>query len=197
MKKAKTVDSYIGEHPTWSKELSILRKLLQKTELVETVKWGMPVYTLGGKNVVGITGFKKHFGFWFYQGSFLSDPEKLLRNAQEGKTKGMRHLNYSDIKEVDKKIAAAYIKEAIANQKAGKMIKAVVKSAKLPAELIAALDKDKKLAKAYETFSMGNKKDFCEYISSAKMEKTKLRRLDKILPMILEGEGLNDKYKRK
>jgi len=100
MDKKKTVDAYISGHQ-WEKELKYLRGVLKKTELIETVKWGMPVYTIDNKNVIGLTGFKKFFGLWFYQGSFLSDPHKLLRNAQEGKTKGMRHMNWTDKKEVD------------------------------------------------------------------------------------------------
>ena len=68
----KTAEEYVGSHPVWSDELKTLRQLLLKSELEETVKWGMPVYTLDGKNVVGIAGFKKHYGLWFYQGVFLS-----------------------------------------------------------------------------------------------------------------------------
>lgn len=195
MKKAKSVESYIKNHPVWSEELSVLRELLLKTELEETVKWGMPVYTLGGKNVVGITGFKNHFGLWFYQGSFLSDPEKMLRNAQEGKTKGMRHLNFADKKEIKKRLISSYIKEAIANEKAGKRIKAAPRSMVVPPLLKERLNKDKKLAKAFSGFTKGKQKDFIEYLNTAKMEKTKITRLEKIIPMILRGEGMNDKYK--
>lgn len=195
MNKPKSVESYITDHLVWSDELSVLRELLLKTELVETVKWGMPVYTLNGKNVVGITGFKKFFGLWFYQGSFLSDPHKILRNAQEGKTKGMRHLNFTNGNEIKKRIISAYVKEAIENEKAGKRIKAVPRSTAIPPELKAEFAKDKSLAKAFSELTKGKQKDYIEYISTAKRDKTKMTRLEKIIPMILSGIGLNDKYK--
>lgn len=194
MEKSKTVESYISGHQ-WEKELNILRKIMLKTELEETVKWGMPVYTIGNKNVVGITGFKKFFGLWFYQGSFLSDPHKLLRNAQEGKTKGMRHMNFTDKDQIDLKIVKAYLKEAIENQKAGKMIKATRRQAPPPPLLEEALAADKELKQAFLALSQSKQQDYIEYISTAKREQTKLTRLDKIVPMILRGEGMNDKYK--
>lgn len=195
MGKAKSAEDYIKNHPLWSEELSILRELVMKTELEETLKWGMPVYTLDNKNVVGITGFKNFFGLWFYQGCFLSDPNKLLRNAQEGKTKAMRHLNFTDVKDIKKTIVKAYVKEAIANQKAGKVVKHERKKLMMPELLKTALATDKKLAKAFEKFTPGNQKEFKEYILSAKQEKTKVRRLEKIIPMIKDGVGMNDKYK--
>lgn len=197
MEKSKTVDSYINNHPNWSEELTILRKLVLKTELEETVKWGMPVYTLGGKNVVGVTGFKHHFGLWFYQGVFLSDPAKLLRNAQAGKTKAMRHLNFTSKKEIDVKVVKAYLAEAIQNQKDGKMVKATPRKLEMPELLKKALAEDKALMSAFQKFTPGNQKDFMEHIHAAKMEKTKVSRLAKILPMIERGEGLSDKYKKK
>ena len=193
MTKAKSAESYIKNHPKWSEELGILRKVLIDSELDETVKWGMPVYTLGGKNVIGITGFKHHFGVWFYQGVFLYDPHKLLRNAQEGKTKAMRHLNFKDKSEIDLAILKEYVAEAIENQKSGKVVKASSRSSKLPELLKAALSADAELKAGFEGLTPGKQKDYIEYISEAKMEKTKLKRLDKIVPMILRGEGLNDR----
>lgn len=195
MEKAKSAESYIKNHPLWSKELTILRELVLKTELVETLKWGMPVYTLDNKNVLGITGFKNFFGLWFYQGSFLSDPHKLLRNAQEGKTKAMRHLNYTNIKDIRKTVLTSYVKEAIANQKAGKVVKPERKKILMPKELKSLIDADKKLANAFKNLTAGNQNEYKEYILSAKQDKTKERRLEKIIPMILDGVGINDKYR--
>ena len=196
MTKVKSAETYIKDHPIWSTELGILRKAIIATELEETVKWGMPVYTLGGKNVVGITGFKHHFGLWFYQGVFLSDPHKLLRNAQEGKTKAMRHLNFEEASQIDLAIIKEYVAEAIENQKAGKVVKASSRSSKLPTLLKEAFSVDTELKESFEALTPGKRKDYIEHIDQAKMEKTKLKRLDKIVPMILRGEGLNDKYKK-
>jgi len=197
MSPVKTVKSYIDSHSLWSKELQALRAELLKTELEENIKWGMPVYTLGNKNVIGLTGFKKFFGLWFYQGAFLKDTKKLLRNAQEGKTKGMRHLNYTHLDEVDMNVVAVYVKEAIANEKAGKRIKVEKKSIPIPPLLALAFEKDKKLAAAFIALSVSKQNDFKEHINTAKRESTKTSRIEKILPMIKAGVGLNDKYKKK
>ncbi len=195
MERKKTVESYVNNHPQWSEELKLLRKVLQNTELEENIKWGMPVYTLNNKNVVGITGFKKFFGLWFYQGAFLKDSKKLLRNAQEGKTKGMRHLNYSSKADIDMKIVKAYLKEAIQNEKDGKRIKVEKKKWTMPPLLAAALTENPKLETAFGELTRGKQNDYKEYLLSAKREATKISRLEKIKPMILEGKGLNDKYK--
>ncbi len=195
MDKNKTVEKYVNNHPLWSEELQLLRKELLKTELEEQIKWGMPVYTLNNKNVIGLTGFKKFFGLWFYQGSFLKDTKKLLRNAQEGKTKGMRHLNYSSKSDIDMKVVKAYVKEAIQNEKAGKRIKVEKKKLAIPALLKTAFAENKKLAAAFVDLTPGKQNDYKEYLLSAKREATKMNRLEKIKPMILDGIGLNDKYK--
>lgn len=195
--KAKTVDDYVSTHPLWSEELVILQSLLEKTELQPDIKWGMPVYTLKNKNVIGLTGFKHHFGLWFYQGAFLSDPDRILVNAQEGKTKGMRHVYLKSKSEIDKKQLIVYIEEAIANEKAGKRFAPAKRSRVLPPELAELFSQDELLGKAFEQLSLGKRNDYAAYIESAKRDATKISRLEKIIPMIREGIGLHDKYKRK
>ncbi|NNF00690.1 MAG: hypothetical protein HKN25_16865 [Pyrinomonadaceae bacterium] len=195
MKRYKTVEEFIKSQTQWKKELIALRKIINSTELVETVKWGMPVYTVGGKNVVGIGSFKSYVGVWFYQGAFLKDKHKKLINAQEGRTKGMRQWRMKSADEIDEKLLIEYLEEAIQNQKDGKEIKPEKKALIIPDELKKALKDDSKLKKAFEKFTPGKQKEFAEYISEAKQDATKQKRLAKIAPMILENVGLNDKYK--
>ena len=116
---------YISKHVQWSIGLKVIREILIDTEFDEDVKWGMPTYRLEGKNVVSISAFKNHFGIWFHNGSFLKDAHKILENAQEGKTKGMRHIKYTDVSQIDENILKSYILESIQNQKDGKEIKPV------------------------------------------------------------------------
>jgi len=85
----------------------------------ETVKWSAPVYTVNGKNVLGLGAFKKHFGIWFFNGVFMKDEHKLLVNAQENKTKALRQMRFETIEEIDKNLVLLYVKEAIENQKLG------------------------------------------------------------------------------
>lgn len=192
------VDEYIQKKTQWSKELGIIRKILNNSELGENYKWSVPVYTINGKNVIGLAGWKKYFGIWFFQGVFLKDKHQILINAQEDKTKGLRQLRYHSIEDIDETILREYIEEAIQNQKDGLEIKAErtkKKDITIPPELLQQFSNVENLEKAFNKLTPGKQKDYAEHIASAKQEKTKLSRLEKITPMILEGKGLHDKYK--
>lgn len=179
----------------WTEELEILKSILNKTELVETIKWGAPIYTFNNKNVIGIGGFKSYFGVWFMNGVFLKDEAKVLVNAQEGVTKALRQWRFNSKAEIDEKLLLAYIKEAIENEKKGLAHKPE-KKVMLPSDFFTnELQKDKKLVTAFELFSPYKQKEFIEYIDTAKQEKTKIDRFEKIKPMILQNRGLNDKYR--
>lgn len=199
MERFQTVDEYIASSGDWDKSLQLLRKLISSTGLVETVKWGMPVYTLYNKNIVGFSAFKSWTGLWFYQGVFLRDPEGRLISAQEGTTKGLRQMRFSSLNEIEESrdLILAYLKEAIQNQKEGKVIKTERnKSLEIPQELQEAFRRDPALKDAFHALSLTNKRDFAEHVGTAKREETRKQRLEKVIPMILKGIGLNDKYKR-
>lgn len=197
MKKATSVEEYIETSENFSDALTLLREIMCSTEMEETLKWSAPVYTVSGKNVIGLGAFKKHFGIWFYNGVLLKDNHKLLTNAQEGKTKALRQMKFSSIDEIDKNIVLEYVKEAIENQKAGKEIKPdrTKKELTIPDELKNILKENLNLKDCFESLAPYKQREYCEHIASAKREATKLSRLEKIVPMILEGKGLNDKYK--
>jgi len=196
--KEPKVDELIEKRSEWAKELKALRKILRASKMTETWKWQYPTYTHQEKNIAAISCTKKTVGIWFFQGSFLKDKKKKLRNAQEGRTKAMRQWMFEDhldIKE-NAKLLAEYLEEAKANQEAGKEMKPARKKAvPMPAELKAAL-KTAKHKKAFEALSQSKKNEYNEHIAGAKQEATKQRRIDKILPMILAGSGLHDKYKK-
>lgn len=196
MKKVSSVEEYIEENSHFGEALSLLRDLINTTELEETLKWNAPVYTLNGKNVVGLGAFKNHFGIWFFNGVFLKDKNNLLEQAQE-KTKGLRQMRFESIDDVDKHAVLAYVTEAIENQKLGKEIKPekMGKTIVIPKELQIALETNKNFQAAFKALTPGKQREYCEHIASAKQEKTKMSRLEKIKPMILKGMGLFDKYK--
>ena len=177
--------------------LSEIKSVLDQTELEESIKWGAPCYTIDGKNVVGLGAFKEHLAIWFFQGVFLKDAGKVLVNAQEGTTKGLRQWRFVEGDSLDHKLILKYVQEAIANQKAGKEIKIEKKTTtSLPTELSQALKKDKSLSACFKTLTPGKQREYAEYISTAKQEKTRLSRIEKIKPLILEKKGLNDKYRK-
>ncbi|MER3317703.1 MAG: YdeI/OmpD-associated family protein [Allomuricauda sp.] len=196
MEKSEKLEAYYEKEHPFMEGISRLREIALKTEAKEDFKWSIPVYTLNNKNVFGICKFKSHFGVWFFNGVFLKDPKKMLENAQEGKTKGMRHWKFQNLSEVDEKVVLAYMKEALENQKKGLEVKAEkTKKVTIPELLQSELKKDSQLKAAFEKFTPYKQKEFSEYIAEAKQDKTKLRRLEKILPMIKQGVGLNDAYR--
>ena len=195
MKMAKTPEAYFEQFPQYSPILNKLRSLLKESGLEEKMKWGMPTYCLQNKNVIGIGAFKDYAGMWFFNGVFLKDKEQVLINAQEGKTKGMRQWRFTSSEELDDAVIRKYIEEAIQNQREGKEVKAEPKTLIIPEELKEALASDSALSEAFDSMTPGKQKEYAEYIQEAKRAETKTSRLLKIKPMILEGVGLNDKYK--
>ncbi len=179
----------------WDEELEILKSIIDKTELVETTKWGGIVYTINNKNVLGIVGFNHFFTIWFWNGVFLKDELKVLINANEGVTKGLRQWRFTSKSELNEKQILIYVKEAIENEKEGKSIKPERKEVVISDFFANELKSDKAFAKAFEAFSPYKQKEFLEYIDTAKQDKTKIQRIEKIKPMILENIGLNDKYR--
>ena len=173
MKKSKTVDEYIDGIDKFQDILLYLRDLLKKTDLTETVKWGMPTYTIKNKNVVGISAFKNHAGIWFFQGALLTDHLGVLENAQEGKTQAMRHWKFTDISQIDEDSVLTYLQEAIENERAGKRV-AMRKAPALvvPEALQNELDKNIKVGEAFKQLTHGKQRDYSEYISMAKRAAT-------------------------
>jgi len=196
MKKATSVEEYIESHEKWAKALTVLRDILNSTELEENLKWSAPVYTVNEKNVVGLGAFKNHFGIWFFNGVFLKDEKKLLLNAQE-KTKGLRQMRFESIDDINQHAVLDYVKEAVENQKLGKELKPERKgdTVDIPQELKTTLKSSTDLKSAFLALSPGKQREYCEFISTAKREDTKQKRIEKIIPMIQQGIGLNDKYK--
>jgi len=198
MKGHETADQFFAATKEWKAELAELRSILGSTELEETVKWGAPVYTFDGKNVVGVGGFKSYFGLWFFQGALLADKRKLLVNAQAGKTKALRQMRFGSMDELDRKLIGAYVKEAIGLAKRGVEIRPERnKPLTVPPELRAALREHGKAKASFEALTPGKRREYAEYVAEAKRDDTKQKRIDKILPMIESGIGLNDKYRNR
>ncbi len=197
MYRAKSVDQYIQNQPYWVEALSKLRKILLELDLEETIKWGGPVYMYEKKNTVSIGGYKSFISLWFFQGALLKDEKGLLINAQEGVTKAQRQMRFQHIDEINADVVRSYTLEAIDNQKAGKEIKADTKKPLIiPEELEKVLKSHTKLRSKFNALTLSKQREYADYISNAKLAETKLNRLEKITPMILDGVGLSDKYRR-
>ena len=172
--------------------------LLKQIEaLKETIKWGAPTYVLNNKNVVGLGSFKNHFALWFFNGALLQQNTKLLVNAQEEKTKALRQIRFKENDQLQLSVLKKYVEEAIQLQKDGKEIKPrKSKPIEIPTELEKAFKNDASLKSAFEKFTKGKQREFTEHIANAKREATRISRLQKCIPMIKAGIGLNDKYRK-
>jgi len=197
LKKAISVDDYIEIHPNFSDLLEGLRTILLTTELEEFIKWGAPVYSLKGKNVLGLGSFKHHASIWFFQGAFLKDEHNKLVNAQEEKTKALRQWRFENNELTDVELIKLYVSEAIENQKLGKEIKAERNKAfNIPSLIEHKMDVDEEFKSYFNKLSLSKQREYAEYITEAKRETTKSTRLEKIIPLIEAGKGLHDKYKK-
>lgn len=174
-----------------------MNQLILQTELKKEFKWGTDIYTLNGKNVIGWAGFKNFFSLWFYNGVFLEDRDNVLVTASEGKTKALRQWRFKSVQEMDSQKILSYIDESIQTIIDGKEIKIERTPAQPPEGFLKeALEQDRVLKQAFDNLTPGKQKDYTAYINEAKQEKTKQTRMEKITPLILEGKGLHDKYKR-
>jgi len=198
MKVDKTADDYFEARDQWGEELRVLRRIMLSTDVEETIKWGAPAYTVNGKNIIGLGAFKSFFAIWFHQGALLSDKENKLINAQEGQTKALRQWRFSSIDEIDEQLVMNYVLEAIANQKEGKVIKpAKKKPLIIPDELSKAMEEDGLLKERFDELGLTKQREFVDSIAGAKREETRIKRLEKAIPLIRAGKGLYDKYKIK
>ncbi len=191
----KRVDAYLDKHPQWRGQFLAFREVLLAAGLDEDIKWGIPAYLHQGGNLIGFAGFRQHCALWFHQGVFLKDAAGKLSNAQEGKTRAMRQWKFAAGDEVPRDLLAAYALETIENHKAGKKVKPVSRQLRIPPELQQALEQDAALHEAFNQLTPGKQKEYAEHIASAKQEKTRLSRLDKARPLILDDRGLHDKYR--
>ena len=141
-------------------------------------------------------GFKNHFALLFFNGVFLKDSNGLLVNTGESKTKSLRQWRFTSAEEIDATLIKTYILEAIEIEKQGLKIKPEKhKPAVIPPLLDKVFKADAELKKAFKALSSGKQKEYCLHINDAKQEATKLKRLENIKPLIMEGKGLYDKYK--
>lgn len=188
------VDAFFERATKWQEEFKALRKIVLETGLEEDLKWGHPCYTLNGANVVLIHGFKEYCAYLFFKGALLKDPQKILVRQTE-KVQANRQIRFtrvSDIKK-NKSVLLSYIYQAIEVEKAGLKIEwKKTSDYEIPEEFQKRLDKSAKLKKAFEGLTPGRQREYIYHFSSAKQSKTREARIDKYLPKIMNGKGMDD-----
>lgn len=188
------VDLFLEKAETWKEEMTQLRKIALKCDLTEDYKWLHPCYTYKGKNVVLIHAFKEYCALLFHKGALLKDEKKILIQQTENvqAARQLRFTNNNQIKE-QQDIIKAYIEEAIQLEKDGAKVNLKQTSDyKIPIELQNKLDEDKQLKKAFEALTPGRQRAYIFNITQAKQSKTREARIQKYIPKILEGKGIDD-----
>lgn len=188
------VDFYFTKASKWQEEYTVLRHLALNSKLTEELKWGVPCYTFQNANVVLIHGFKDYCALLFHKGALLKDPKNLLIQQTEN-VQAARQLRFTNVQEIVKlkTIISAYIKEAIAIEKAGLKVEFKKTTAfKTPEEFQKQLDENPGLKTAFKTLTPGRQRAYLLYFSSAKQSATRQARIQKYIPHILKGKGLDD-----
>ncbi|WP_146651608.1 YdeI/OmpD-associated family protein [Labilithrix luteola] len=188
------VDAFLKREEKWRAEFEKLRELLLESGLTEELKWGQPCYALDDKNVALIHGFKDYCAILFHKGALLKDPKDILIQ-QTKNVQAARQIRFTSVAEVTKlaKTIKAYLREAIAIERAGLKVE-FKKTAEfeLPEEFESKLAKSAKLKKAFAALTPGRQRAYIFHFSQPKQSKTRAARVEKNIPRILEGLGLDD-----
>ena len=188
------VDFYFDKEKKWQKEIEQLRIIVLDCGLTEELKWGCPCYTFENSNIVLIHVFKEYCALLFFKGALLNDPEGILVQQTEN-VQSARQLRFTSVREITTKerIIKSYIYEAIEVEKAGLQVKLKKTSDfKIPEEFQNKLDKKPALKKAFEALTPGRQRAYIFHFSQPKQSKTREARVEKYIPQILDGKGLNE-----
>jgi len=188
------VDWFFNKATKWQKEYAELRTLVLDSGLTEELKWGCPCYTFQNSNIVLIHGFKDYCALLFMKGALLKDEERILIQQTEN-VQASRQIRFTQLQDILKKeaILKAYIQEAIIVEKAG--LKVELKRTTefhMPEEFKIVLDEMSELKTAFEALTPGRQRGYLLYFSSPKQAKTREARIEKCIPQILKGKGLDD-----
>jgi uncharacterized protein YdeI (YjbR/CyaY-like superfamily) len=188
------VDFYFDKAGKWQKEVALMRKLVLDCGLTEDLKWGVPCYIYGDANIVLIHVFKEYCAFLFFKGALLSDTEGILIQQSE-RVQAARQVRFTDVKQIttQAKVLKAYIYEAIEVEKAG--LKVQLKKTEeyaIPEEFKAKLDELPALNTAFYALTQGRQRAYLLNFAAPKQAKTRESRVEKSIPQIMLGKGLND-----
>ena len=181
---------------SWKKELSLLRKIVLECELTEEIKWGMPCYTVNGKNIAMVSAFKEYASLSFFKGALLKDPHHILVSPSES-SQSARLLKFTDsnqIKQVKENIKS-YLQEAIELEKSGAKVNFKKNLEPIPQELEEFFLNDTKLKDAFYSLTPGRQRGYILSFSQPKQSVSRKNRIEKYRQQIIDGIGLNDKYK--
>jgi len=188
------VDEYLKNTKKWQEESKKLRRIILDCGLTEESKWGKPCYTFQNSNVVIIQGFKEYCALLFCKGALLKDAHRILIQQTEN-VQAARQLRFTSVPEIVamEPTVKAYIHEAVEVEKAGLEVNYKKTSEfAVPEELQNKLDEIPTFKKAFNALTPGRQRGYLLYFSAPKQSKTREARIEKCIPQILKGQGLND-----
>jgi uncharacterized protein YdeI (YjbR/CyaY-like superfamily) len=174
----------------WEPEIAEMRRVLAGLAMKEERKWGKPTYTVDGKNIVILQGFKEYFALGFFQGALLKDPKKVL--VQLGQVQAGRVMKFTSAKDIAGNAAAikAYVREAIAVEKAGlRMDRKKTADFPVPEELTERFRRDPRFKRAFEALTPGRQRSYLYHFAAAKQSSTRVARIEKATAAIFDGRG--------
>ena len=188
------VDWFFNKPGHWQQEYEKLRKIVLECDLTEELKWGCPCYTFEKRNIVLIHGFKEYCALLLFKGALLKDPKGILIQQTEN-VQAARQIRFTSAREIVKMKSTlkTYIRDAIAAEKSG--LKVSLKKTSefaMPEEFKSKLDEVPALKKAFKALTPGRQRGYLLYFSQPKQSKTRQARVEKSVPQILNGRGLND-----
>jgi uncharacterized protein YdeI (YjbR/CyaY-like superfamily) len=188
------VDWFFDKATPWQEAYGALRTMLLSLHLTEELKWGCPSYTHEGGDIVLIHGFKEYCALLFFKGALLKDPEGILIQ-QTKNVQSARQIRFTSAAQIVKmkKILLAYVRQALEVEKSGQTV-VFKKTAQfeMPDEFKAVLDEMPEVKTAFEALTPGRQRAYLLYFSAAKQAKTRQARVEKCVPAILDGKGLDD-----
>lgn len=188
------VDAYLAGQEQWKSAFEQLRTIVLDCPLEEQLKWGKPCYSFSGGNVVLMHGFKEYCALLFFKGALLKDPKSILVRQTEN-TQAARQIRFTSAAQVAALSATLkrYILEAIEVEKSG--LEVTFKKTSefaMPEEFDRKLDTTPALRAAFDALTPGRQRAYLLHFSEPKQSKTRESRIEKCMPKIFDGKGLND-----
>lgn len=188
------VNFFFEKATQWKEEFEKLRIIALSTELVEDLKWGCPCYTYEGKNIFLIHGFKEYCALLFFKGALMKDPDHILIQQTEN-VQAARQIRFTDVEQINdlEDILRQYMFEAVEIEESGAKVEMKkTKEFEMAEEFKEKLDQNPALQEAFKALTPGRQRAYLLHFSSAKQSKTRIARIEKCIPQIMDGIGLND-----
>src|SRR5579871_4322932 len=194
MNRNPKVDAVLRQTSKWREEFETLRTIVLDCGLTEELKWYQPCYTLENKNIVLMHGFKEYCALLFFKGVLIKDPKGILIQQTEN-VQAARQIRFTNVREIVKlkSVLKAYIREAIEVEKAGLKVKLKkTRDFKIPEEFQSKLNEIPGLKTAFEALTPGRQRGYIFHFSQPKQSKTREARVERCMPRIFKGKGLDD-----